>query len=92
MDRKEIREWYRLLNEEQNRDNNMLIDFMTETFGENAGEQMKTIIKEENLIQIDAMNRKLAELENEVDSDDEVFYSKSEIKEFTIKEGDEIWK
>ena len=91
MDRKEVREWYRLLNEEQNRDNNMLIDFMTETFGEDAGEQMKTIIKEENLIQIDNMNRKLAELENEVDSD-ELFYSKSEIKEFIIREEDEIWK
>ena len=91
MDRKEIREWYRLLNEEQNRDNNMLIDFMTETFGADAGEQMKTIIKEENLIQIDAMNRKLAELENEVDSD-EVFTSKTEIKEFIVREEDKIWE
>ena len=91
MDRKEVREWYRLLNEEQNRDNNMLIDFMTETFGEDAGEQMKTIIKEENLIQIDNMKRALAESESELNPD-EVFYSKTTIEKFEISKEDEIWR
>ena len=91
MDRKEVREWYRLL-EDQVRDNkNNLIDFMTETFGEDAGEQMKTIIKEENLIQIDNMKRALAESESELNPD-EVFTSKTEIKEFIVREEDEIWK
>lgn len=91
MDRKEIREWYRLLEEQVGNNKNNLIDFMTDVYGEQAGELMETIIKEENLIQIDNMNRKLAEVENEVNSD-EVFYSKTEIKEFVVKEGDEIWK
>ena len=90
MDRKEIRNWYKLLEEQVGDNKNNLIEFMTETFGIDAGEQMKTIIKEENLIQIDNMKRKLDE-ENEVDSD-EVFYSKTEIKEFIVKDGDEIWK
>ena len=89
MDRKEVREWYKLLSEVDNKNN--LIDFMIENYGKEAGDLMQQIIKEENLIQIDNMNRKLAELENEVDSD-EVFYSKTTIEKFEIKEGDEIWK
>ena len=91
MDRAEARNWYKILEDQVGDNKNNLIDFMTETFGTDAGEQMKTIIKEENLIQIDAMNRKLAELENEVDSE-EVFTSKTEIKEFIIREEDKIWE
>ena len=91
MDRAEARNWYKILETQVGDNKNNLIDFMTETFGTEAGELMSTIIKEENLIQIDNMNRKLAELENEVNSE-EVFTSKTEIKEFIIREEDKIWE
>ena len=91
MDRAEARKWHRLLIKEDKSNEENIVQFMLENFDSEAAELMRQIIKEENLIERDNMNRKLAELENEVDSD-EVFYSKSEIKEFTIKEGDEIWK
>ena len=89
MDRAEIRKWYKILEEVDNKEN--LIDFMTDVYGEQAGSLMKSIIKEQNLIEIDAMNRKLAESENEVNPDT-VFYSKTTIENFVVKEEDEIWK
>ena len=93
MDRKEVRNWYKLLIQEDKSNEENIIQFMLENFGADAGEQMKTIIKEENLIQIDNMNRKLAELENNSDSDsDEVFYSKKTIEKFEVREEDKIWK
>ena len=91
MDRAEIRNWYKLLEEQVGDNKNNLIDFMTDVYGEQAGSLMKTIIKEENLIQIDAMNRKLAEEQSEVNPE-EVFTSKTEIKEFIIREEDKIWE
>ena len=90
MDRSEIRNWYKLLEEQVGDNKNNLIDFMTETFGSEVGEQMKTIIKEENLIQIDNMKRKLSE-ETEVNTE-EVFTSKTTIENFVVKEEDKIWK
>ena len=91
MDRKEVREWYRILEEQVGDNKNNLIDFMTDVYGEKAGELMGAIIKEENLIQIDNMNRKLEEWQSEVNSD-EVFSSKATIEKFEINEEDEIWK
>ena len=91
MDRKEIREWYKLLEEQVGDNKNNLIDFMNETFGADAGEQMKTIIKEENLVEIDNMKRKLESEQSEVNPE-EVFTSKTEIKEFIIREEDKIWE
>lgn len=91
MDRAEIRNWYKLLEQQVGDNKNNLIEFMTDVYGEQSGELMKQIIKEENLIQIDNMNRKLAEIENNIDSD-EVFYSKTTIEKFEISEADEIWK
>ena len=88
MDRAEIRKLYKSLEHVENKQN--LIDFTTDVYGEQAGKIMEQIIREENLIQIDNMNRKLAELENEVDS--EVFTSKTEIKKFVVKEEDKIWE
>lgn len=91
MDRKEIREWYKLLEEQVGDNKNNLIEFMTDVYGKESGELMRQIINEENLIQIDNMKRKLSETESEVNSD-EVFYSKTTIEKFEVKEGDEIWK
>ena len=90
MDRTEARNWYRLLEDQVGDNKNNLIEFMSDVYGEQAGSLMETIIKEENLIEIDNMNRKLAELEN--NDSDEVFYSKTTIEKFEVSEEDEIWR
>ena len=93
MDRTEIRNWYKLLIKEDKSNKENIIEFINEHFGTDDGELMRQIINEENLIVIDNMNRKLAELENEIDSD-EVFNSTTKIDDFSYldEKENEIWK
>ena len=92
MDRAEARNWHRLLIKEDKSNEENIVQFMLENFDSEAAELMRQIIKEENLIQIDNMNRKLSETESDVNSDDELFYSKTTIEKFEISKEDEIWK